>query len=560
MSLSHAPFIRPEFMPLSIARAIWKGKYLALGVTSVVCLLTYAIVKRIPGMYQAEALVLVDSQKIPRDFVPSTVRVSVEERLGTISRQILSAERLKKLIEEVNLYPLSGNGVPDSLVDEMRRHIHITLDRGYSGGLTAFRVGFTGSNPRVVADVANRLAAFFVEENLKEREIQAEGTAEFIEVQLKEAKKKLDELETRVTQYKMRHSGELPQQQNALLGALGRLQAELQANSNAIERARQNKVVLESSLDLAEATLASLTRNWENARRAAEQAAQSAPEAGRQAPVVIAAPQPETNPEIAKLEAQLAELRLRYSEEHPDVRRTRSRLEKLLEMEAAKPVVAKLEPTPAPARNAEPAKPRPVVLREPAELAQARDRVQTLKAQIAAVAAELRTREADEQRLRREMSNVQARIDRLPVREQEMGELLRDYEISKANYQGLLSKKLSADMATDLERRQKAERFTIVDPARPPAAPFKPNRRMMYLMGCGLGLMLGFAAAFGNELRKNLLLGEWELPAEVVVLGSLPRIEVDFAGASMRTSRLRWAWWSVALLVAITGYVITQQV
>ena len=148
--------------------------------------------------------------------------------------------------------------------------------------------------------------------------------------------------------------------------------------------------------------------------------------------------------------------------------------------------------------------------------------------------------------------------NRLPLRELEMGQLMRDYEITKANYQSLFSKKLSAEMGTDLERRQKSERFTVIEPARIPAAPIKPNRRLLNVMGCGLGLLFGLVIAFGNELRRNVLLGAWELPADTVVLGVLPNIgigkrDMPSRQSGFRRSNLRIVVWSSALFVLALG-------
>jgi uncharacterized protein involved in exopolysaccharide biosynthesis len=199
-------------------------------------------------------------------------------------------------------------------------------------------------------------------------------------------------------------------------------------------------------------------------------------------------------------------------------------------------------------------------LREPAELGQARERVRDIKAQVTAVSREIDMRVADERKLRSDMGGVQGRMDRLPLREQEMAQVMRDFEVSQKNYQALLGKKLSADMATDLERRQKAERFTIVDPARTPGAPFKPNRQMLYLMGFGAALLLGIAAAFGNEMRKGVLLGEWEFPPNTVILGALPRIEIRAAAPAAGGSQaFRRVLWLAIPLIAGAGYFLTQK-
>jgi succinoglycan biosynthesis transport protein ExoP len=134
--------------------------------------------------------------------------------------------------------------------------------------------------------------------------------------------------------------------------------------------------------------------------------------------------------------------------------------------------------------------------------------------------------EAERVRVLREMAALEARMRQLPVREQQMTGLLRDYEISKANYQSLLNKQLAARMATEMERNQKSERFTVLDSARIPEKPVRPDRTVLSGAGWLIGLVLSIGAAFAVELRRNVLLGEWELPEGTPVLGRVPRIDL----------------------------------
>lgn len=519
------PFVRPEFLPLSIIRAIWKRKFTAIAVAAVATGGAWYYISKMPALFYSEALVLVDSQKIPDKYVPSLLPQDSKERLAVLSQQILTSDRLKQLIVELKLFPgVQASKVSDVAVDTVRSNIVINPEHG--DRLTAFRVGYSGPDRDMVANVANRLASFFVEENMKERESLAVGTTEFLDSQLKLAKMNLEELETAMSRYKVQHYGQLPEQQNALIGALGRLQAEMQANTEAISRATEKRTVLENSLGLAQDRLAMVLRaakDREEKRQAAARA--EAANNSQLAPVIEAPPRAE-DAEIEKLEQQLATYRMRYSETHPDVTRTKALIARL---RAALPP----QPPPPPVRAGVDRKALagkgpelPSAAMEPAEVAQARERVAALEAQIAANTKELESRNADQERIRRDMEAVQTRINQLPLREQEMARIMRDYDISKGNYQSLLAKKMAAEMTTDLERRQKSERFTIVDPARRPLSPIKPNRKMLRFAGLGFGVLLGLAAAFAMELRRGVLLGEWELPPNTVVLGILPKISI----------------------------------
>lgn len=159
------------------------------------------------------------------------------------------------------------------------------------------------------------------------------------------------------------------------------------------------------------------------------------------------------------------------------------------------------------------------------EILREQERVAALKAQASAAQKELDLRQAERQQILAAIADYQARVEKLPVREQEMASLVRDYQISKANYEQLLNKSFSAEMATDMEKRQKAERFTVLDVARVPEKPSKPNRPLLYIVGVTLSLLLGTAVAFTRELKRNVVLGEWELPSDILVLGRVPKID-----------------------------------
>jgi uncharacterized protein involved in exopolysaccharide biosynthesis len=148
---------------------------------------------------------------------------------------------------------------------------------------------------------------------------------------------------------------------------------------------------------------------------------------------------------------------------------------------------------------------------------------------------EMEARIADRQRILRSIAEYQAKVERLPIREQELAAVTRDYEMSKENYKSLLDKKMSAEMATDMERRQQAEQFTVQDPARIPSEPSKPKRLALNIGVVVAGLVISMAGAFGLELRKQCFLGEWELPPTVPVLGRVPTIVISISSQSGST-------------------------
>lgn len=531
-SNSLVPAAHPEFSPLSIIRMVTKHWVALVTLTLVLSALSVLIAWKIPATYRAEALILVDSQKIPEKYVSSSVASDLQDRLATISQQILSSTRLKTLIDNFDLYhDEKKSHVQEEIIEMMRSDIKITLEKGWSGNRPgAFRVAYQGPVPTTVAEVANRIATLFIDENLRTREIQAEGTFEFLQNQLNEAKKKLDGMEAAVSKYKVEHNGELPEQETSLNGTLQRLETELLGNQDAINRAQQTKVILENSLGMAESAHAALVR-------AVSQPSSADPGD----PTAGVAARPALKPsEAAQQELNLA--LVRYGEDHPDVKRLRGDIARLKAFEAGQAATSTSTAAPpaSTARSGAPRIQRPAVPPEIArELAQEKEKAGNLTLQLKAINQELEMRAADRKRIVDAISGYQKRVERLPVRQQEMEAITRDYENAKVEYRSLLQNKNSAEMATEMERRQKAERFTILDAARVPELPFKPNRPLLAGIGGFLSLAIGMAFAVGKELKRNCLLGEWELPEHVAAIGRVPHIEFQTQGDAAPPRR-RW--------------------
>ena len=518
--------IRPEFSPLSLLRALWKHKLLGGVVAAVVTVAGVVITYRLPAVYQAEALILVDPQKIPEKFVASTVNTDVQDRLAAISQEIQSSTRLQKIADEFNLYPKERlTHTSEELVGIMRKDIQTILERGVGGNRPgAFRIIYQNSDPNVVVKVVERITQFYIDENHRSRALQAQGTYSFMETQLREAKKTLDEQELAVSRYKVQHTGELPQQENSLNAMLTRLELQLQGNQDATNRAQQAKIVIENTLNAAEAMEATLNKQ---ARQIAAARAAGDPDP---APDPT---QPRPHRPSDDIEAQIVTLRLRYSDQHPEIRRLRALLAAMRRQEReedAKANIAASLAAPsgkAGARESEDTRLEPLAT----ERAQAHEHLASLKAQLAANSREFETRATERERILHEMSSYQRRIEELPVRDLEMASLTRNYEFSRNYYNTLLSKKTEAEMATDLEERQKAETFRILDRPLPPTKPVKPKREVLSALSAMVGLALGLAVAVGRELQSGVLLGEWELPSGVTILGRVPRIEPVVAAA-----------------------------
>src|SRR5580692_1165707 len=235
--------------PEHYLRLIVHRKWLVLGVFAAISAGAVVYSHFLPNVYTSETVILVDPQKVPDSYVKSTVTGDVRNRLSTLSQQILSATRLQRIIETLNLYPEDRKRLArEDIITRMRADISVQVvsDFGASQDFQAFRITYSGKDARLVAQVTNELASLFIEENLKAREQQATGTTEFLQNQLQESRKDLEAQEAKLKQYKLMHLGEMPEQQSADLQILGQLQSQLQLEGDALSRAEQSKLVLQT--------------------------------------------------------------------------------------------------------------------------------------------------------------------------------------------------------------------------------------------------------------------------------------------------------------------------
>jgi succinoglycan biosynthesis transport protein ExoP len=529
----------------SLVRILWKRKVHVLVFWAALSALVIAVVMAWPATYRAETLILVDQQKIPEKFVSATVNAELQDRLATLSQEILSQTRLQKIIQTLNLYENERKTrTQEEILEMMAGDISVTAEKGWIQNRPgAFRVAYSGRNPATVAEVANQLGSLFIEENLRSRENMAEGTADFMKTQLDQAKKDLEAQEVKLSQFKQAYNGELPQQESSLAQELSQLQLQLQGSQDALNRANQNKTVVESALSVAQSTEATLQRLIENANH--------------RTPSQGGSPAPKKKSE--ELETQLAAMKLRYSPAHPDIKVMMAEIEQAKATEAAESAQEKaLSDGSGVEGKTDEAQDSPQSADAVRALAAERERVALMNAQLATLNTELKTRQADQQQLLQRIDSLQARVRRLPLREQEMTAVTRDYEVSKLNYKSLQDKIFAANMATDMERRQKSERFTILDPARAPEKAISPNRPLLTGAGSVLALFLSAGFWLLLEMRKNKFLGEWELPEGVVVLGRVQNIFELENGKGFSHRKVVVVSLAVAVVIASTvaAYVI----
>jgi polysaccharide biosynthesis transport protein len=481
----------------------------------------------LPSRYMSSTLILVEQPTMPKDYVTPNVNDDLQERMQSITQQILSRTRLVHIIEQFNLYsgPRS-QGSPDKKVDRMRKDIDIDLVRDARNQITAFNVSYTSRDPRVAQEVTSELTNLFINANLEVSQQQSEDTTKFLEGQLEAARKTLTEQEEKVRQFKAQHVGEMPAQLATNLQILSLLQSQLQNEEDALNTAKQQHVYLQSMADQYRALQ----------------------ESSRSSDGTTTVGLPALEQELDKLKAQLADLSSHYTDRHPDVRKLK---EQIAETEKARDQFLASMKDKKPDATATGNEAETAAAQGGGNSAQANVLAQ-VQGQLKSNQVEIANREHAIAALKAKMDDYQSRLNQEPIREQQLADLTRGYDQSKANYDDLLKKKNESAMATSMVMQQRGERFQVIDPASYPQKPEFPNRIKFCGIGLGFGLALGVVIAGAFEFMDDRLYNEKELkkmlPAQVIA--EIPAM-VDLAD-QQRDTRQLWLGWATAALVFVT--------
>ena len=458
--------------------AIWsRRRTLALVAFVVPMAAVVAAASFLPDVYKATTTVIVEHDQVQESFVKSSVISELETRIRTLSQEILSRARLKTLIDRFGLYPsMKGRASDEAMVQQMRRDILMEFKETQQPGTgrsatISFELSFQGRDPRLSAAVANTLAASYVQQNSSTVTRQTSETTRFLKAQLDEMKVRHDEQERKVREFKMRHSGDLPEQMAPNLATLERLNTRLYMNRDNQQRVQERKETL--------------LRGVADSGRAGVLTPLDGPS------------------RITRLRQELLELRSRYSDQYPDVIRVKEELA-LLEKGG--------EPRDPP-KGKTAAVPEDPAVRRLEESARSLDN-------------ELRILKGEEERLQEAINSYQSRVDVAPQRDQEFRELSRDYEATKTMYASLLSRYEEAQIAENMQHARQGEQFRILDPAVPPKRPTAPNRMQLVAIGALLSLALAAGLIVLAEQRDTSFHSVDDLRSfsRVPVLISIPKI------------------------------------
>lgn len=493
-----------------------------------------------PSLYRSDSVIQVVPQRVPEAYVSPTVTERVEDRLRALSQQVLSRTQLEKLITEFDLFPEERRRYPlEDVVILMTKRIVIeplaTADTtNRESRSEAFRVSFDYADPATAQKVVEQLARYFVDTNIRERGSQAEQTTVFLQSQLEDARKRLEDQEKKLKVFRERNSGRLPTQMQTNMQAIQNTQMALQAMVESLARDRDRKLMLE--------------RLYSDAVADLEAGSASTPPPAGSAPGTLPPnATPQQRLEVAR--TQLAAMETRLSPKHPDIVRAKRIIEDLEKQVAASEAQRPMSPDSGQAGP-------PATTEE----ARKRENLREMRAQIESLDRQITFKEGEEKRLRAQVGEYQARLEAVPGIESEWISLSRDYDTLQATYRELLAKSENSKMAQTLENQAIGEQFRILDPARVPLKPNSPNRIRINAIGTLAGIGLGIALLGLSWVRDTTMRSQAEVAAaiDLPVLVALPYVTTaqDLRRQKRRQRLAAAAVVTVAALTAVLVWVL----
>jgi polysaccharide chain length determinant protein (PEP-CTERM system associated) len=429
-----------------------------------------AATQMLPKKFKSETVVLVEEPAVK--IVTPVVDSDTNQRLATMQQQILSRSRLEPIIRKLSLYGDDLNRVSmDDLVLGLRKNIEVTpvqpMARTNAPGLPGFTISVTFADPAMAQKICSTITSMFLDENSVVRQQQSQETTEFLRSQLAAAEADMNAQDAALAAFQKNHLGELPDDRAMNLNVLNGLAAQLDAVTQALGRAQQDKTFAESSL-------AEQVATWKASQEGHN------PETQQQ--------------QIAAMEAQLAVLKSKYTDDHPDVARLKR------DIAAAKKLAE------ASGKTAAPVESQTGVQTEPAAMKTLRDQIHQLDQTI-------QDRTAQQEDLHRRIKLYQSRMESSPAVEQEAKSLTRGQKAAQESYDELKKQLEKAEMATRLETEQQGEQFKILEPANFPLKPFFPDVFKFSVGGLAGGIALSLGLTLLLEMRDTSVRSDKELEA-----------------------------------------------
>jgi len=467
--------------------------------------------------YTSQATVLVEGQKVPDSYVQPVITADFTQRVQTLGQEVLAPSRLSTLVKNLAIVrPEEESKLIADIQANMQLLPVITSMSDAAGGtglsgakkrrpsatdeaVPGFTVNYTDKNPVRAQKICNALTEAIVNENLRSREEVAQSTTEFLSRQVDDAKRALDEQDAKLAAFKKQYLGQLPTDVDNNMRMLMSLNSQLDASTQTLSRAQQDKAYTESMLAQQLAT-------WKNS---------------------LSSTNPQTlETELSQLQAQLLQLEARYTDDHPDVIKAKADIaeveKKLKEVNSGKSSSSGDENVNA---------------AEPPEIRQ-------LRLQIHQYQTVIEQATVDQKRLQSQINLYESRTAMSPNVEEQYKLLTRDNDNAQAFYKDLLAKRSSAELGSNMENQQEGEQMNIMASAGLPDSPSFPVRPILAAGGLAAGLGVGLLLAILLEFSDKSIRTERDAAAvtDLPLLVSVPWLGGDEEEVSTNGNGRRKFW------------------
>jgi succinoglycan biosynthesis transport protein ExoP len=556
---------QPDF--LSFLSFLGRRRWQILLPTLLLLALSAIVIKALPPTFRSSATILVEEHEIPAELVGSTFSSYADQRIQVISRQVMTRANLRQVIEKYDLYRKQRkNGISDGVIERVRSNINLEIlsaevtDRRSGNKTTAtiaFVLSYHGESAEQAQQVTGELVSLYLKENLKNRQQQTADTERFLGQEATRLEAQIVDIEQNLARFKERNAGWLPEQAQVNLQMRERAEIDLSESDRQITALLQRKTDLETQLAQSKPYLPAVSPTGERVLESSEslrlarlqyesllgiysadhpdvqRLRQQIEGLQRQlSPTNIASPQ---ELELQRLRSELAALRERYSEEHPDVVRITSKLAELTPIANDKLSGSAIDIRQPPQAD------NPVYV--------------TLRGQIASTQAEIASIRGRQNQLRLRLAEYDRRLRETPQAEREYMDITRERENATRRYQEVKAKLMEAQVAQSLEKDSKAEQFTVIEPPNLPEKPVRPNRTALALLGAALSLGVGMAIGGVREAMDKTIHSASQLAAasRTPVLASIPDFRAS--AASSRKISVRQALAALLAIAILVGLV-----
>jgi len=540
-------------------------------ISSFLFLVGFIIALVLPPIYKSEAMITVEDQEIQEGIVQPTTDDYVEERIGKLNQQVLSRSNLEEIVEKFNLYS-EGNNSSDvsEQIGKLQQHIQmetiVSEMQSKPGGrplsfTVAFKLSYEGKDPVTVQKVTETIANLYIAEDIKSTERLVSATSDFLEAELERAKKDIEIQEKKISEFKEKHSRELPSDLGYNIQSVTRRERELDQANTQLRNLKERKIFLKSQLVQVEPL----------------------------SPIVIEGEKIATNPSqrLKELNIQLTQLKSVYSDKHPDIKKLKREIkelesqvqdsddstEKIKRLQHLENELAILEaelgskhPEVKTLKNEIALLSQEVnsLITEKAKLKISEEKPDnpayiSLVTQISAINSEIKAIEEDKKNIAQSIELFQKRIEKSPAVEKEMNALTRDYESGKNKYDEIWNELTSAQVAAKIEGKQRGRRFSIASPAYIPTKPYKPKRLAIiltsFLIALGISsLFAAFKESMDNSVRSTDQISQI---TDVPVLSSISYIVTDSENRARRLKRFIWIF--LIIIIVVSGLYLTDK-